>query len=175
MHVSLTPIDDNHTDYIIRWRNRDFVSTELFTNAILTRETHEKWLREFVKTGKCHQFIILVGEKSIPVGTTFLKNIDWEVRSAEFGIFIGEGEYLSRGIGAAATRLVLDYAFNSLSMNKVWLEVKTTNHRAVNSYNRVGFTVQAKYPRPLPDGRDEEVVKMQFNRNDYNIMYNGNS
>ena len=137
--IVLKPILEQHTNLIVSWRNKEFVKNQLFSNRNITVEEHINWLHDFVEKGLVHQFIIYVNE--IPIGTCFIKNIDEVHKKGEFGIFIGESEYLGKGIGSLATKLIIDYAFKNLLLNKIYLKVYSDNINAIKAYSNAGFKI----------------------------------
>lgn len=80
-------------------------------------------------------------EKSLNkyIGIVRLKGIDYINKKATFGIFIGEKEFRSKGIGSEATQLMLDYGFNILNLHNIMLEVFSFNNEAIKSYTKCGF------------------------------------
>ncbi|GLZ28088.1 hypothetical protein Lesp02_02780 [Lentzea sp. NBRC 105346] len=74
----------------------------------------------------------------VPVGTTALM-IDHRQRTAEFFIIIGE-ENRGRGIGTAATRHTLDYAFHVTNLRCVYLTVLAPNVAGIKAYEKAGFS-----------------------------------
>jgi len=73
------------------------------------------------------------------IGFVVLHSIEWNNRTANLAIGIGEAEYRGRGYGADALRLVLGYAFNELNMERVGLDVNDNNEQAIRAYEKVGF------------------------------------
>ena len=69
----------------------------------------------------------------------FIKNIDKKNDKGEFGIFIGEEEYLNRGYGSKVSRLAIDFAFNELNLNKVYARVLKKNKPSYNMFKKLGF------------------------------------
>lgn len=136
--VKLRPICHNDTDNVLRWRNAPDVQMQFVYRDNLTHEVHEKWLKNNVKTGDAAQFIIETEEFG-DIGTVYLRDIDKKNSKAEFGILIGDGNYRGRGFGSEATRLILNYAFGKIGLNKVFLRVLKENEAAIRSYERVGF------------------------------------
>lgn len=135
--VSIRPITLDDTDDIIRWRNSDFVRNKFIYRRTITKEMHEKWLRDFVNVGSVAQFIIEHNKEKI--GSVYLRDIDNNNFKAEFGIFIGDSNNTSKGFGSEATLLILRYAFKTLKLNKVFLRVFASNFHAIKSYEKVGF------------------------------------
>lgn len=73
------------------------------------------------------------------IGSVGLKNIDFINRKAELAIAIGVKEYFSKGFGSEAAKLIVDYAFNKLNLNKVYLHFVCFNDRGKKSFEKAGF------------------------------------
>lgn len=76
-------------------------------------------------------------ERPLPAGVATLLP-DHSVRTAEFVIMLAP-EARGRGLGTAATRLTLDYAFHITNLRMVWLKVLAPNLPAVRAYENAGF------------------------------------
>ncbi|MFE7190569.1 GNAT family N-acetyltransferase [Kitasatospora sp. NPDC057541] len=74
---------------------------------------------------------------AVPVGVATLLP-DPAVRTAEYVVMMAP-EARGRGLGVAATRLVLDYAFHITNLRMVWLKVLAPNRPAVRTYEKAGF------------------------------------
>ena len=75
----------------------------------------------------------------VPVGLIGLLGIDHTNCKAEYYITIGEHSYKHKGIATKASWLLLEYAFETLKMNKVYLNVDSENIIACNLYEKLGF------------------------------------
>ncbi len=139
MAVSLRAITDKDTDNILKWRNTDFVRNNFFYRETLTKETHNNWLLR-VNAGEIAQFIIEAD--GVDIGSTFLRDIDKVAKKAEFGIFIGERRAHGKGYGTKACKLICEYGFSELGLNKISLRVFEKNEGAIKSYKKAGFKVE---------------------------------
>ncbi len=75
------------------------------------------------------------------IGSVYLRDIDREKKEAEYGVFIGEEDALGRGYGVRAAKLMLEYGFNTLHLEKIFLRVLEDNAGARKSYTKAGFQV----------------------------------
>ena len=143
----LRPITENDTDLIVCWRNKDFVKNNFLYRGEFTAEIHNNWLETKVKTGDVIQFVIeLVSEENnTPVGSVYLRDIDYENSCAEFGIFIGDEKALGKGIGTETTKLILDFAHNQLELHRVFLRLLADNISAYKTYRKAGFVVEGLF------------------------------
>ena len=155
--VVLIPITNEDTDSILGWRNQRFVREKFIDQEILTQEVHENWMKTMVSVGKVKQFIIYVklGMERNAIGSAYLKDIDKNSKKAEYGIFIGEKDYLGRGFGSDAAKVLLEYAFETLSLHKVTLRVLASNKCAIASYKKAGFVEEGYF-------KDEIKIKNRY-------------
>ena len=165
-NVSIRPITEADTDKIVKWRNAPSVMEHFIYRTALTREGHLGWFRNRVQTGEVAQFMILDGETG--VGSVYLRDIDPENKKCEYGIFIGEDSCRGKGVGTAAAKLALDYAFGELGLNRVFLRVFADNIRAIKSYEKAGFRFEGRFRQDvLIDGVGYDMVFMGILRDEW--------
>lgn len=125
--VYLRPITAADTAQIVAWRNRDFVRKNFIYQKPFTKKGHTAWLREQVEPGHVAQFIICVTDgidcpenpcAGWDIGSVYLRDIDREAGTAEYGVFIGEKDALGQGYGTAAAKLTVAYGFETLHLKK---------------------------------------------------------
>ena len=73
------------------------------------------------------------------IGSVYLRDIDRERETAEYGIFIGEEDALGCGYGVQAAKLMLQYGFETLHLESIFLRVLEDNAGARKSYEKAGF------------------------------------
>lgn len=80
----------------------------------------------------------VVNEQDEYLGTVSLKNISMVNRCAEYAIVVRSA---ARGTGVAkqATDYIVNYAFHTLGLHKVYLNVLDRNERAKHFYQKCGF------------------------------------
>lgn len=158
--ITLRPIELSDTDYIVKWRNSDFVKQRMI-NKELSKEMHVNWFRTKVMTGDVVQFIIEFDNN--PVGTVFLKDIDRNNQNAEFGIFIGEKTATNKGIGAVAAKRIISLGFSELKLHKIFLRVLADNQAAIKCYEKAGFSYEGTAKEMVYlDGSYVDVVFMSI-------------
>lgn len=77
------------------------------------------------------------------IGGCGTNEIDFKNRIAKVGIFIGPRENLGKGYGSDAMKLLVNFLFMEMNMNKITLNVFGYNKRAVRSYEKCGFKLEA--------------------------------
>lgn len=161
--VYIRPITYDDTSMIVKWRNADNVRQYFIYRADFTKESHEKWMKEQVETGKVAQFIVCDVKDDKPIGCTYLRDISKEDKSAEYGVFIGEEEYRGKGIGKEALKLTLKVAFEELELEKVISRAISSNKPSVYSFLNSGFKItEETVQTTFPDGVEVPVTMMEI-------------
>ncbi len=152
--LSVRPITMDDTDLIVEWRNKPRIMNNFLIREPITREDHERWMRDKVGSGLVRQFIITEhtagGDR--PIGSVYVRDIDMDARTAEYGIFIGEDEALGHGYGNDIVNWAVDYA-RELGLGTFSLRVLSGNEPAIRSYTQAGFE-QVSIEADYIDGRD---------------------
>jgi RimJ/RimL family protein N-acetyltransferase len=73
------------------------------------------------------------------IGTIGFRNIDWKRRVAEAAIFIGDKKERNKGYGTEAMKIMLEIGFKELSLEKILLQVRPSNLRALHVFRKLGF------------------------------------
>ena len=104
------------------------------------------------------RFIAECGQEN--VGLVELVEINHIHRRAEFQIIIAPA-HQGRGFATLATKLAMDYAFTVLNLYKLSLIVDCENERAINVYQKVGFTEEGRLRHEFfVDGEYRDVLRM---------------
>jgi RimJ/RimL family protein N-acetyltransferase len=73
------------------------------------------------------------------IGNCMCYDIDTVKGEAEVGIMIGDRSYWDSGYGSEAFSTLVDYAFRTLSLQRLYLHTLDWNERARQSFSKVGF------------------------------------
>ena len=93
---------------------------------------------------------------------------------AELGIAIQDKTQWNKGLGTDAVRLVVDYAFEELNLNRVELTTDEGNTRAIRCYEKVGFVREGLLRKHrLVDGRFSNTVAMSILREEWQPLERG--
>ncbi|MBN1301568.1 MAG: GNAT family N-acetyltransferase [Melioribacteraceae bacterium] len=101
--------------------------------------THEERIKLKLNDHSNIVFTICTKDDEI-IGTTSFVRIDWIGRMTTYYIALAEKKNWSQGYGREATQMMVDYAFNTLNLNRIQLHVSSENLRAINAYEAAGFT-----------------------------------
>jgi RimJ/RimL family protein N-acetyltransferase len=72
------------------------------------------------------------------IGTTWLKEVNRGHANAELAIYM-DRDHIGSGWGTEAQRVLLEFGFATLRLERIYLTVDADNGRAIRSYEKVGF------------------------------------
>ena len=148
--IRFRAIEKEDLPLFVRWLNDPDVRQGLSMRYPLSLAEEENWFAAMIKRPPEERPMAIEiqpdPEKDdwVFVGNCGFINTNWEDRSAEIGIHIGEKAYWDQGHGTRAMELVLKFGFDSLNFHRIYLRVFETNHRAIRSYEKAGFVLEGK-------------------------------
>jgi [ribosomal protein S5]-alanine N-acetyltransferase len=118
-----------------------------------TMEDATTWY-EYVSSNPFNWIIELKGKY---IGNARLIVSDHEV-SARYAIGIHDDSEHNKGYGTEVTKLILDYAFNVLRLQRVELCVLEYNTRAIACYKKCGFKIERTERTLIEDRWETDVI-----------------
>ncbi|MDV2682805.1 GNAT family protein [Alkalihalophilus lindianensis] len=85
--------------------------------------------------------ICLTGTEEL-IGDLSILEIDEENKKAGFRIALHHTNHFNKGYGTEALQLALQFAFDTLNLNRLQLEVFSHNVRGIKSYEKAGFKTE---------------------------------
>ncbi len=136
-NLYIRPLKEDDAKTSFNWRNDSDIwhFTQSRPDHEITYEIEREWIKNVLKDNTCRRFAIIVN--NVYVGNIQLTNII--KGTAEYHIFIGDKNYLGKGLSNYATYYILNFAKEELNLNEVYLSVHKNNTAAVKSYRRSGF------------------------------------
>ncbi len=124
-----------HDSRVTRFFRYDFKSKTLKDAESFIEEAKKEY-----ETGSNYHFAVCDSNDTY-LGTISLKNVDSEKKDAEYAISLRHCAQ-GKGAGTFATKAGLDFAFNSLNLSSVYLNVLDNNAAAIHLYEKCGFVLE---------------------------------
>jgi RimJ/RimL family protein N-acetyltransferase len=140
-NVVLRPLRLSDAARFTKWMADPEVNKFLARRSVSLKENIE-WLKGIPKRKDARFFAIDVNK--VHVGMISLRGISKVDHNAVYTIMIGDRSYQGKGHGREATELILDYGFRKLKLHRISLNVYSYNVRAIDLYNKLGFTLEGK-------------------------------
>jgi RimJ/RimL family protein N-acetyltransferase len=157
----------------------DSVAIRLFDNKqdlrLLRRWLPDKYGRFFVLScatarsdsvddlcsDKSNLFGVITTLSGTPIGALAFLDYKNPQRRAELRKLIGEPDFRGRGLAEEATRLWIDYGFNGLGLDKIYVSTLQTHLSNIQLNERIGFQVEGLLRNEvLIDGERHDVLRM---------------
>ncbi len=145
------------------------------TQQTFTLEQVQRYIKNFETADDRVGFIIANPESPdlAPLGEIVILDIDEVNRSAGLRIAMYDMGHVNKGYGTEALQLVLDYAFTTLKLHRVWLDVFDFNERAVHVYEKIGFKHEGVQRDTLfYDGEFHNSVLMAILEDEWRTLQN---
>jgi RimJ/RimL family protein N-acetyltransferase len=138
---ALLPFDEAALPLVRAWINDEEVRRGTGTEGPVSDWEHRRWYESVMEDPGQRIFVIAQGQGSeaTAVGALGLRGINWRSRHAEFWIYLGDHSARGKGLADEASRLLLRFAFGTLGLHRVFLQVNVTNQPAIHLYRQLGF------------------------------------
>lgn len=156
-------------DNMFNWANDSDVTRYMYTGLKPNNlELLEKEYDQLISSDKDVVMAIVDKQTDEHVGNVGLYSINWLYRSAEYRIIIGEKDFWGKGYGLEAAKLIIEYGFDKLNLNKIWLGVNAENSSAVKSYRNAGFVEEGVLRQEIyRNSKYYDAVRMSILREEY--------
>lgn len=166
-NVYLRPLDRGDAPAFVTWLNDPDLTRFLLAYRPMTLHAEEEFIDSLGKGDRITLGIALRDGDRL-IGGTGLHDIDTRCRRATFGILIGPPEERGKGYGTEVTRLMVGYAFDTLNLNRVVLQVYEYNPRGARVYEKVGFRREGVLRQDTyRDGRYWDAIAMGILREEW--------
>ena len=122
-------------------RNKDSVRNFMFYREEITKQEQEEWFKS-INNIYNYYFIIECDHKK--VGLINGKNIDYEKRTSEGGIFIWDEDYRDVQISAIASVIMAEFTFLIFGFKKTYAEILASNNAQIKYNEFMGYELENK-------------------------------
>jgi len=138
----LRPVRINKKDAsrMARWRRKYYKN--FFTWVKPDSSELLQWLNNYKDKNNDIIFMIVI-RNNTPIGQFSLYNIDFNKQMAEFGRLIHGRRGDPKSIILKSIQTLLEWAFESLHLKRISLEVFADNEKAISLYRKAGFKILA--------------------------------
>lgn len=163
-HVNLRALRWNDKELLYEWitdRDLHILNAAYYP---VSEADHEQWFESMMyKRTDLVIFAIEECESGDTIGTCQLFNLNGKHRSAELQIRIGSDKYQGHGFGSEAIMLLTKFGFKDLNLHRIYLNVFSSNVRAINSYKKCGFKQEGQLKEAaFVDGKWVDILIMSL-------------
>jgi ribosomal-protein-alanine N-acetyltransferase len=166
--IYLRPLEREDAQQCMSWLNHPEITRWLLAYRPINLRAEEEFIDKALQSE--HDLVLGIVAQATDrlIGGTGLHQIDFKNRHAGFGIVIGAKEEWGKGFGTEATRLMVQHAFETLNLHRVWLHVYEYNQRGIRTYEKVGFQKEGVLRQDTyRDGRYWDTIVMAILREEW--------
>ena len=143
-NISLRPLKNKDALFMLEWlKDSDISKNFQFDAESMSPESVSNFISKSQDMSSNAHFAIIDCFDEY-LGTISLKNINYDVKSAEYAITLRRCTQ-GKGYGYAATLKMLEYAFYVLKLQRIYLNVLAENINAINLYKKLGFVFEGEF------------------------------
>lgn len=121
----------------VEWINNPANNKFLHYDIPLEVKKTQKWFDSIEK--RIDRYDAVIEADGVPCGTIGLLNIDRKNSKAEYYIAMGDVSLKGKGISTQASKLIIEYGFKELGLNRIYLFTEIDNIPAQRLFEKVGF------------------------------------
>lgn len=137
--VGLRALEREDLKLLRDWRNNVDFRKNFREVRELSLADQEKWFESIQNTKNINfMFTIVDIVTNEPIGAAGLLYINWINRSADFSFYIGKDDiYIANDeVSHEAVKLLIDYGFKNLNLNKIWMELYEFDTRKIDFFTQ---------------------------------------
>lgn len=139
--VTLRRLTHDKIEMVRQWRNDYKIASTMFYQQEITLEMQERW---FANLDKNRNFYFIVCYKDEEIGLINVKNIDFEKKNGESGVFIYEDKYLGTDVAYRAHLVMFDYVYQELHLAYTYSHMRDDNPKATRFAQFLGGIITSE-------------------------------
>jgi len=159
--ILLRKMEEKDLPLKVKWINDPEVNKYLHYDLLVTLEKTKKWYKRIQLDNSRIDLVIETLDKK-PIGFGGLLKINNRDKNAELFITIGEKSYWGKGYGILCVKLLLDYGFEKLDMDKIYVTTEKTNIGACKLYESMNFKKEGELRKQVYSLKDKKNVDLFF-------------
>jgi diamine N-acetyltransferase len=167
--IILKPFNIGHLNSTYLWMQDSDLRRNFLIRKNINPENHTDWFQNY--SNDRTQKIFAIYYDDIHCGNCGLKYINLIDQKAELWIYIGNYDHRGMGVAKSATLQLIQFAFNQLNLNKIYLHVVEFNKAAINLYLNTGFKEEGVFQEEIFwEGKFFSLIRMRIFAEEFKIL-----
>lgn len=152
--ITLNRLREDDIELVRQKRNSPGIRKFMNYREHITPEMQKEWFHEI---DNINNFYFVIEYKNEKIGLVNDKNINWEKKTAESGLFIWDKKYLNSALPFLASMLMFEAAYLFLDWHSAFIKVRKDNKKAISYNKSLGYITTEDLP-------DCDYIKMEMTR-----------
>lgn len=170
--INFIHLNQQQREMVRTWRNSERIRKWMYTDHIISKDEHEKFLRNLENNNNAFYWLVRMWDNYI--GVVYLLRVDFRNKNTYFGIYANP-ESRILGVGKKLDMLVIKLVFERAAFHSLWLEVIEDN-KISNLHKEIGFAEAGRLRDFVrKDNTWKNVVVMGMLRDGFLELYGDNN
>lgn len=166
--VTLRRVEDADRMRLFAWRNSADVAPFMYSDHEITQAEHNRWFDALIADDARLYWVIFLGDE--PVGLANFADLDRKNRRCAWAYYLASPSVRGRGVGSFVEFWMIEYAFSTLKVEKLWCEVLHANEAVWKLHMAYGFQREALFRRHIfKAGAPQDVVGLGLLAPDWSV------
>jgi UDP-4-amino-4,6-dideoxy-N-acetyl-beta-L-altrosamine N-acetyltransferase len=149
--IRLSRLQKNDLELLREWRNSPLIRQTMEFREFISSEMQLEW---FNSINNENNIYLIISHENKEVGLLNAKNINWDEKSFESGIFFWDTNYYNTFIPALVSLIATNFCFKILNYNVLYAHTLKTNKHAIKYNLSLGYE--------LTEGQEDKENQMYF-------------
>ncbi|MBS4174101.1 GNAT family protein [Bacillus sp. FJAT-49736] len=165
--VKLTAVREEDAEVMIYWMEDAEYLRNVDTEYAYPKTKEQLVTDEKISANEVYFRIRTISDDTL-IGFVSIHSMEWNNRTGILAVGIGDSKFRNKGYGTESIKLILQYAFNELNLDRIGLEVIEYNKGGIKAYQKVGFQPEGrKRSMVYRDGKRYDVIMMGILRDEW--------
>lgn len=168
MRIYLRPLQELDAPIMLGNTTDEEIRYMTGTKPNFTLEQIKAHINNINSDSSRYDFAICLKENDQMIGELSILDIEEDDKKAGFRISMSSIELTGKGYGPEAIKILLQFVFEELHLNRLQLEVFSHNLRGIRAYEKVGFVKEGVLRESLYyNGNYSDEIIMAILKSDY--------
>ena len=165
--------ESDFTDEYVSWHSGEHTSFYSGSNRVFTKDSLLKEFHRGKNENNIFHFGIFYSENQKLIGVIKLGIVNWSNLSSDMIVFIGDKDYLGKGLAVKAIQHGNEIAFNKLKLRKLYGGMYYDNIASVKAYLKADWIIEGvlKDHYLYEDKPQDRILVACFNPNIFHENY----
>ena len=136
--ITLQRLMESDIGLVRKWRNSPLINQYMEYREYITPKMQKKWFDSINNFNNLYYIIIYNNEK---IGLANDKNVDWQARTSEAGMFLWKTKYYKTFVPILASLCGLETLFFILDWKKSFVRILKDNTKAIEYNKNLGYVL----------------------------------
>lgn len=134
--VTIIRLREEDIELVRQWRNSPQVTERMEYREYITPEMQKTW---FTSVSNLNNFYFVIQYQGEKIGVINVKDIDWNIRHLEAGIFIPDEKYWGTFVPSIVSIMLTQMFFRIFGWDHYYAHILKNNHRAIQYNKSLGY------------------------------------